>query len=584
MTDGSPMSAESLEETTDPHGAFPELSEGQIATLLRRGDRRTTKVDDVLYREGQRPYDFVVVLEGKVAAVEGYDGPGERAVAVYGPQRFLGEISLLTGQAAFVTAVVVEPGEVLVVPVDTLRELVLEDSSLGDVVLRAFLQRRSILIEGGVGFRILGSCYSPDTRRLREFAARNRLPHRFVDLDQDAGAESLLRELGIRPEETPVVVWTNDCVLRNPSNAELARAIGLPMSERNGETYDLVIVGGGPAGLAAAVYGASEGLATMLLDSVAAGGQAGLSTRIENYLGFPAGLSGAELAERAVIQAEKFQAALSIPSEAVALGSEGGYHSVRLSDGSSVTARAVVIATGVRYRRLPVPNVDRFEGTSVYYAATLVEADVCLGDPVIVVGGGNSAGQAAVFLAGRASRVRMVVRDGELSKTMSRYLIDRLERTPRVEIVLNSEIRALDGDGVLQRVEVENRPTGKRQWFDARAVFVFIGASPHTSWLVDSVDLDDDGFVLAGPEQVAASTHRERGSGQRVLAFETTRAGVFAVGDVRSGSVKRVASAVGEGSMVVGLIHEYLDEIVGPNDDRGVRFNRSSRSSTSSPS
>jgi thioredoxin reductase (NADPH) len=584
MTEAIRMSAESLEETVDLHGAFPELSEAQIAMLLGRGDRRTTKIGDVLYREGDRPYDFVVVLEGRVAAVEGYQNPDERVVAVYGRWRFLGEISLLTGQAAFVTAVVVEAGEVLVVPVERLRELVLEDVALSDVILRAYLERRSILIEGGVGFRILGSCYSPDTRRLREFAARNRLPHRFVDLDQDAGAESLLRELGISPGETPVVVWANNGVLRNPTNAELARVIGLPMSEPKGETYDLVIVGGGPAGLAAAVYGASEGLTTMLLDSVAAGGQAGLSARIENYLGFPAGLSGAELAERAVIQAEKFQAALSIPAQAVALESEDGYHSVRLSDGSSVTARAVVIATGVRYRRLPVPDVDRFEGTSVYYAATLVEAHLCVGEPVIVVGGGNSAGQAAVFLAARASRVRMVVRDAELSQTMSRYLIDRLERTPGIEIVFNSEVRALDGDRVLQRVEVGNRVTGQCQWFDARAVFVFIGAAPHTSWLADAVGLDNNGFVLSGPEAVAASTRREGGSSERVLSFETTRAGVFAVGDVRSGSIKRVASAVGEGSMVVRLIHEYLDEMVGPNDDRGVRFNRSSSGLTNSPS
>jgi thioredoxin reductase (NADPH) len=320
----------------------------------------------------------------------------------------------------------------------------------------------------------------------------------------------------------------------------------------------------------------------MLLDSVAAGGQAGLSARIENYLGFPAGLSGAELAERAVLQAEKFRAALSIPAQAVALRSEDGYHSVKLSDGSSVTARAVVIATGVRYRRLPVPDVDRFEGTSVYYAATLVEAHLCVGEPVIVVGGGNSAGQAAVFLAARASRVRLVVRDAELSKTMSRYLIDRLERTPVIEIVLNSEIRALDGDRVLQRVKVENKTSGECQWIDARAVFVFIGAVPHTGWLADSVGLDENGFVLAGPEAVVA--HRDSGSGHRVLSFETTRAGVFAVGDVRSGSVKRVASAVGEGSMVVRLIHEYLDAIVGPDDERGVRFHRSSRSLTNSPS
>jgi len=575
------LPAEALEETVDLYGAFPLLSEGQILALLGKGKRRSTTAGEVLYREGDLRYDFIVVLEGKVAVVEGYESPDERVVGVHGPCRFLGEISLLTGQAAFVTAVVVDAGEVLVVSVEQLRELVLEDTGLGDVILRACLQRRSILIEVGVGFRILGSCYSPDTRRLREFAARNRLPHRFVDLDQDDGVESLMRQLGIGPQHTPVVIWRNDCVLRNPSNAELARLIGLPTREPSGRVYDLLIVGGGPAGLAAAVYGASEGLATLLLDGVATGGQAGLSARIENYLGFPAGLSGAELAERAVLQAEKFGAELSIPGEAVALGSEDGYHSVHMRDGTSATARAVVIATGVRYRRLPVPDVARFEATSVYYAATLVEAHLCVGEPVIVVGGGNSAGQAAVFLAARASKVRLVVREPNLGANMSRYLIDRLERIPAVEILLNSEVRQLDGDHVLQRVEVENRQTGERQWLDGRALFVFIGAQPCTSWLSDQLGVDEQGFVLAGPDAVASLAHRD-GSSREPLLFETSRAGVFAAGDVRSGSVKRVASAVGEGSMVVRLVHEYLDQVLGPDDLRTVPVSRLARVLTGS--
>ncbi len=266
-----------FEETPDLYGAFPDLGEGQIAMLIERGECRMTRVGEVLYREGDMHYDFVVILEGKVAVSEGYECPGQHVVGVHGPRRFLGEISLLTGQAAFVTAVVVEPGEVLVVPVERLRELVLEDTALGDVILRAYLLRRSILIEVGAGFRILGSCYSPDTRRLREFAARNRLPHRFVDLDQDGAAEALLRELGVQPEETPVVIWRKDCVLRNPSNAELARVIGLPAPEPRADVYDLLIAGAGPAGLAAAVYGASEGLATVVLDSIATGGQASLA-------------------------------------------------------------------------------------------------------------------------------------------------------------------------------------------------------------------------------------------------------------------------------------------------------------------
>lgn len=584
MADSGPGASSALheDETVDLWGAFPRLSEGQIATLTGRGEVRTTGgADEELYREGDRGYDFVVVLEGRVAVVEGYGRPDERVVGLHGPRRFLGEIGLLTGQAALVSAVAVEPARVLAVPVERVREVVLEDTGLGDVILRAYLLRRSILMEAGVGFRILGSCYSPETRRLREFAARNRLPHRFVDLDEDDGAEALLRELGVRPAETPIVIW-NGNVLRRPTNAELARLVGLPLSEPAGRVYDLVIVGGGPAGLAAAVYGASEGLATLLLDGVAPGGQAGLSARIENYLGFPAGLSGAEFAERAVLQASKFGAELCIPGEAVGLEHEDGHQVVRVKDGSVIRARALAIASGVRYRRLPVPDLDRYENSSVYYAATLAEAHLCAGEPVVVVGGGNSAGQAAVFLAARASRVRMVLREPDLGRNMSRYLVDRIEQMPGIEVTLHREVRRLQGDGrTLQRIEVENLGTGEREWYDARGLFVFIGAEPHTKWLGPGVGVDEHGFVLAGPDAVAAVRHRD-GSDRRPLVFETTRAGVFAVGDVRSGSVKRVASAVGEGSMAVRMVHEYLDEVVGPNPARGVPVNRPSRSSMSS--
>jgi thioredoxin reductase (NADPH) len=573
-----------FEETPDLYGAFPALAEAQIAALARRGESRTTHVGEVLYRQGDRNYDFMVVLAGKVAVVEGYGCPDECVVGVHGPRRFLGEISLLTGQTAFVTAVVVEAGEILVVPVEQLRELVLEDQTLSDTILRAYLVRRSLLIEVGAGFRILGSCYSPDTRRLREFAARNRLPHRFIDLDQDVAAETMLRQLGIKADETPVVIWHENCVLRNPSNVELAGVIGLPTLAPSDDVYDLLIVGAGPAGLAAAVYGASEGLMTTVLDDVATGGQAGLSTRIENYLGFPAGLSGGELAERAVLQAEKFGARLCVPAEAVTLNDDdGGYHAVGLSDGSTMTARAVVIASGVRYRRLPVPGLDRFEGSSVYYAATLADAHLCVGQPVVVVGGGNSAGQAAVFLAARASRVRLVAREADLGTSMSRYLIDRLERMPGVEILTESEVRRLDGDRVLRRVEVENRRAGAREWVDARAVFVFIGAEPHTRWLAEQVGLDERGFVLTGPGAVAAARSRD-GSDRRPYEFETNVAGVFAVGDVRCGSVKRVASSVGEGSMVVRLVHEYLDEVLGPDDMRSAPVNRPARTLTTASS
>jgi thioredoxin reductase (NADPH) len=519
--------------------------------LEAHGERRRVRQGEVIYREGDERCDFYVVLEGQVAILEGYGG-AVRVVAVHGPRRFLGELGLLTGQAAFLTAVALEPGEVLVVPVERLRELVSQDAAFGDLVLRAYLIRRSMLIELGAGFRIVGSRYSPDTRRLREFAARNRLPHRWIDLEKDKEAERLLRQLGVAPEETPVVIWRGEQVLRNPSNAELARAIGLPAPKPGGTVCDLVIVGAGPAGLAAAVYAASEGLATVTFDAIATGGQAGTSPRIENYPGFPSGISGSELTERTVIQAEKFGADINVPAEATALEQRDGHHLVRLDDGQAVEGRTVVVATGARYRKLPVPRLEEFEGTSVHYAATHVEAQLCHGDPVAVVGGGNSAGQAAVFLMKHAARVSLLIRGGDLGRSMSRYLADRIERTPGIEVLRHTEVRELVGEGALEAVVVEDNRTGSRRRLEARALFVFIGAEPHTGWLGDRLALDDRGFILTGADAVPDD-------GRQPFLLETSLPGVFAAGDVRSGSIKRVTSAVGEGAMAIRLAHEYLE-------------------------
>jgi thioredoxin reductase (NADPH) len=540
-----------LPETPDLDGAFPRLSEQQLLALEAHGERRRVRQGEVLYREGDERCDFYVVLEGQVAILEGYGG-AVRVVAVHGPRRFLGELGLLTGQAAFLTAVALEPGEVLVVPVERLRELVSQDAAFGDLVLRAYLIRRSMLIELGAGFRIVGSRYSPDTRRLREFAARNRLPHRWIDLEKDKEAERLLRQLGVAPEETPVVIWRGEQVLRNPSNAELARAIGLPAPKPGGTVCDLVIVGAGPAGLAAAVYAASEGLATVTFDAIATGGQAGTSPRIENYPGFPSGISGSELTERTVIQAEKFGADINVPAEATALEQRDGHHLVRLDDGQAVEGRTVVVATGARYRKLPVPRLEEFEGTSVHYAATHVEAQLCHGDPVAVVGGGNSAGQAAVFLMKHAARVSLLIRGGDLGRSMSRYLADRIERTPGIEVLRHTEVRELVGEGALEAVVVEDNRTGSRRRLEARALFVFIGAEPHTGWLGDRLALDDRGFILTGADAVPDD-------GRQPFLLETSLPGVFAAGDVRSGSIKRVTSAVGEGAMAIRLAHEYLE-------------------------
>ena len=391
--------------------------------------------EEVLFREGDRDCQFFVVLAGMVASVEGYGTAEESVISVHGRGRFLGELSLLTGEGSYYTAVAAEEGEVLAVPAGRLRELVACDQGIGDLILRAYLIRRSILIGLGAGLRIIGSRYSPDARRVRDFAARNRLPYRWLDLDGDPGAEALLARFGVAPQDTPIVIL-HGRMLRNPGNAELAAAAGLPAPTASPARCDLLVVGSGPGGMSAAVYGASEGLRTMVLECTATGGQAGTSSRIENYLGFPSGISGAELAERAMLQARKFGAEFVVPAEAVSIEEDGGQYLVRLTDGSPVTATSVVIATGARYRRLDVPRLDHFEKTSVYYAASQAEALLCAGDPVAIVGGGNSAGQAAVFLSRHAAQVTLIAREHDLSEYMSRYLIDQLDRIPNVQVML----------------------------------------------------------------------------------------------------------------------------------------------------
>ncbi len=543
-------------ETADRSGAFPRLDDGQLAALEAIGERRRVQRGDALFREGDARYDFFVILSGKVAIVEGYDSGRERTIGVHGERRFLGELNLLTGQAAFLTAVVMEDGEVLAVPPERLRELVTHDTNLGDLILRAFLLRRSVLIGLGAGFRIIGSRYAPDTRRIREFAARNRLPHHWIDLEKDADADALLRELGVSPEETPVVIWRGREVLRNPSNVELAKLFGLPLPRAKDEVCDLIVVGAGPAGLAAAVYGASEGLDTVALDALATGGQAGTSSRIENYLGFPAGVSGAELTDRAVLQAEKFGAEVTTPARATSLEPRADHYAIGLENGEELRARAILIATGVQYRRLPVPRLEELEGTSVYYAATLMEAQLGRGDPIAGGGGGNSAGQAALFLTGYASHVDLIAREPVLTENMSRYLADRIEGNPDIAVHLHGEIRELCGQDALEALVVEDNRTGDRERIEARALFVFIGAAPHTQWLGQNMTLDSGGYIVTGPD----ACNGDMSDGRVPLMLETSLPGVFAAGDVRSGSIKRVASAVGEGSIAIRMVHERIGD------------------------
>jgi thioredoxin reductase (NADPH) len=509
----------------------------------------------VLFSEGDEGYDFFVVEEGAVAVVQGY-GAENRIISAHGRHRFLGELNLLSGQRVYLTAVVRDPGAVIQVPAARLRELVARDRELSDLIMAAFFARRSILIGLGTGLKVIGSRFSADSRRLREFLARNRVPHQWVELETDAEAEALLQGLGVQPDETPVAVAGPAQVLRNPSNAELAGSIGLGASGPQPALCDLIVVGAGPAGLAAAVYGASEGLDTLAVDAVALGGQASTSSRIENYLGFPAGISGSELAERAAFQARKFGARMVVPGQAVGLEPQNGHHVVHLEGGDHVAGRTVIIATGAQYRKLGVPDLERYEGLGVYYAATQAEAQLCMGDPVLIVGGGNSAGQAAVFLGEKAASCRLLIRGDDLSKSMSRYLVDQLEREGRVGVLAATEIVALHGEDALEAVTVRDRTTGERRELPCKALFVFIGAEPHTDWLRGSVAMDGKCFVLTGRD--VRDEALAEFDGERPMFLETSRPGVFAVGDVHSGSIKRVASAVGEGSMAVRLVHQRL--------------------------
>ena len=488
------------------------------------------------------------------------DFAGEaRTVGILRAGRFLGDLTMLTGQAVIPSAVMREGGKVLAISREQLKEVVTEEPDLSDIILKAFIARRSWGMRAGFGLRIIGSRHSGDATRLREFAARNNLLHVWIELE-DPEAQALLEKFGVKPSETPVTIWQSKVVLKNPTNAELGRIMGLKVDAPRERTYDLVVVGAGPAGLGASVYGASEGLSTLALESVALGGQAGTSSRIENYPGFPAGLSGFELATRILVQADKFGARTAVPQEAVGLRREDGYYHIELSEGGEVAARSVIAATGARYRRLGVPQLERFAGASVHYAATEAEAQRCEGEEVAVVGGGNSAGQAALFLAGRTRKVYLLIRGDDLGKGMSSYLVDRVMQAENVELLANTEVSELVGEDHLEGVVVEDNRSGAPRTLGARALFVFIGAEANTGWVEGSVELDERGFVLTGRE-VGRSVLKEdiwQGLSREPYLLETSLPGVFAAGDVRSGSIKRVASAVGEGAMAVRLVHQYL--------------------------
>jgi thioredoxin reductase (NADPH) len=541
---------------SDIDSSIPIFDASEVSFLEPLGERRSVRAGDYLYRAGDTGYDFYVVLSGQIEIVITTDGE-ERLIATHGPGRFLGELNLLTGLRVFLDARAAEPGEVLAVPVETLRRIIATQPELSDKILATFLARRADLITGAASaIRVIGSRYSPETARIREYLARTRLPYQWLDPDSDPQVDAILQHFDIQPSELPAVISSGK-VLRRPTPGALADYLGLTVANLPEQCFDLVIVGGGPAGLAAAVYGASEGLRTLGVDMVAPGGQAGTSSRIENYFGFPTGVSGGDLTQRGLVQAEKFGASLSAPCAAVSMREQAGHLIVELSDGTTVAGRAVIAATGARYRRLGVDRLAEFESTSVYYAATELEARQCAGAPVVVVGGGNSAGQAAVFLADQGGPVTVVIRGGDLSATMSRYLVDRLETHPRIGLLTQTQVVGLEGRKNLEAVRVAG-PSGD-QTLSCAALFSFIGADPASGWLSGCAALDDRGFVLTDRALTGDQLdQRWTTLGRRPLPFETSHPGLFAVGDLRSGSTKRVAAAVGEGSAAVRSVHEHL--------------------------
>jgi thioredoxin reductase (NADPH) len=538
-------------------GWSPALDDAQIAVLRSYGSDEATLSGDVLFAEGDATYDLIVVLEGEVQIVANAGQPTETLIATYGPGGFLGEIGLLTGQRAFLAAIARTPGRVLRIPVAQARLVMDQEPPLSELLLRTFLLRHANLTRIGYGLTLIGSRFAPDTRRILEALARNRLASTWLDLEGSPQAEVMLRELDVPVEALPIVVVPGRPLLRNPSTRELLDALGLSDAHETGPSTmcDLLVVGGGPSGLSAAVYGASEGLATILTEDTAFGGQAGTSSRIENYLGFPAGLSGEEIAARSVLQAEKFGVRMKLAAKAVALSGDAGSHRVTFEDGDVVTARALIIATGARYNHLPVDRLAEFQGVGVYYAATQMEAQACTGGAVAIVGGGNAAGQAALFLSRTSPRVYLLVRGASLATSMSRYLIDQIDHEPRIEVRPHTEVSGLLGEGRFEGVELVDSVSRRPSTLAIGGLFVFIGAKPGTDWLDGQLAADADGFLLTGPD--IPSSWREPG-GRAPLFLETSRPGIFAVGDVRSGSIKRVATAIGEGSMAVRLVFDRL--------------------------
>ena len=548
---------------TRPEQTFPALTPAEIERIRHFGDIRTYADGELLFETGKPGPGMFVVLKGHVAITQ-RDGLGHVTPVIdQGPGQFVAELSQLSGRPALVDGRAEGDVEALLLPPDRLRALLVAEAELGERIMRALILRRVNLIQDGAGGPVLiGPSNSAGVVRLQGFLTRNGQPHHLLDPDRERDGAELIARYSPKPEDWPLVVTTDGSVLRNPNETELARAIGMIGGTKDGRIYDVAVVGCGPAGLATAVYAASEGLSVAVVDSRAFGGQAGASARIENYLGFPTGISGQALTARAFTQAQKFGADIMIPVTVKSLDCtrEDGAFSVALDGCDALRSRAVVVASGARYRRPDIASLDKFEGRGVWYWASPVEARLCAGEEVALVGAGNSAGQAAVFLSGHAKRVLMIIRGGGLGASMSRYLIERIEATPNIELMFNTEITALEGDeaSLLRRIHWKSRLSDDVDCADIRNLFLFVGADPATSWLDGcGVTLDRGGFVVTGAQS-------EQNQGRLVAPLETSVPGVYAVGDVRSGSVKRVGGAIGEGAQVVAALHGYLGDAAKP--------------------
>jgi thioredoxin reductase (NADPH) len=539
---------------------FPELTAAQIARLEPHGRRIRTREGAILAEPGDRHGRMLVILSGSVEIVRP-GMAGEELVVIHTPGHFAGEMSTLRGLGSLVRARVREAGEILAIDEQQLRAIVQTDAELSELFMRAFILRRVGLIgtEGG-DVILIGSHHSAGTLRLQQFLTRNGFPYVNLDVDRDPSVQELLDRFHVSVDDVPIVVCRGKDVLKNPGNQQVAECLGMNPRIDDERIRDLVVIGAGPAGLAAAVYGASEGLDVLVVESSAPGGQAGSSSRIENYLGFPTGISGQALAGRALVQAQKFGAEIAIASSAVRLRCDERPFAVETSDAHAIRSRAILIATGAEYRPLALDDAARFMGLGLYYAATATEARLCKAEDVIVVGGGNSAGQAAVFLAGSCRHVHLLVRSKGLADSMSRYLIRRIEESANITLHTSTQIVALAGDGKLERVTWRSRPDGAAETRDIGHVFLMTGAVPNTRWLESCLCLDEKGFVKTGADLVDADLRPAQWLARRPHSFETSLPGVFAVGDVRFGSVKRVASAVGEGSACVQWVHRVLSE------------------------